>query len=716
MQTPALQFVLTVCCILPIHASKNIVCDALQQVYQTIQSDGRSCCEGTMAYGNIVCDNTDVADMKSTTKLLEYDVSTLKSVNERPFYNHHTAEERIEQIRKGNYGLTFIDKFKRPMGLINVSMKLKTHEFGFCGIINAKSAYDQANARMNQEYMNAFESMQFSSLGFENRFKYKQRDNYNNVNDTELMNWVSSLNVPVAFHLILYSRWSNMDVELSDGEIRAIKAYNSTFLHDITVEENGEYATQDAFLLSLSDIDIYMRYMVHYQIIQSGFDDLVSEYEITNELLPFGDLSELNFTNNALLPNRFEPTDGYLYTRYMNENVTLDEFFEIVAGWIAYAQSLTTKPLYVNEPGVLNDPYSTSTGYEGRRKWYLYYIGKIDEYLLQQNARPIDRIGFQGRARQGSTVFTSTLLDSGYDVLATRMLSPATSDRKLYDNIDAFSRKYPEKELMITEMEVREEHNPDLNDEERIDLFKRQMTTYFSHPAVNKICWWRVEDRLNTMSPLWTPSYTPTDLGNAWINLTQHMWTTEIDTQTTTQGHLLFRGFKGLYAGIAKIDNDTLVEFEFQTNDIIQTATPFQRFVELDYIKTSEFEVAIYETLGLSNFSSRIGSYTTGSTPSYGHITYKTSDPRFDINGDVLVSNELLSNGSYSVEIIGTDETNTSVSSMVTFEIVDKIPLLYEDFNKLFQMSAFATLPVISAVRVEHIMNDEILKVTAGNW
>lgn len=186
--------------------------------------------------------------------------------------------------------------------------------------------------------------------------------------------------------------------------------------------------------------------------------------------------------------------------------------------------------LYINEYSILS---GKKTG---------DYISFIQR--LREAGAPVDGIGVQGH-----------ITEYGFSSIG-----------QMKQNLDDLSRL--ELPIKITEFDVSDEviekmyfplkeesegGDRSLVEKARADYTRKAMTIFYGTPKVEGVYLWGFQDKSHWRGMegehvgLFDNNFQPNQVGQAFQNLIQEQWTTNVDTVSNDQGQLDFKGFPGVY-------------------------------------------------------------------------------------------------------------------------------------------------------------------------
>lgn len=259
-------------------------------------------------------------------------------------------------------------------------------------------------------------------------------------------------------------------------------------------------------------------------------DTNLSDEAKANKLIA---LSEVHF-NHAIEKWDVEAWD------VVNENIgnfVIDELTptNTISYWFKLADELRKKynrpdvKLYLNEYQIISAimPYALD-----RPNKYM----KILDDLISVDT-PIEGIGFQSRIKNG-------------------YLSPETMYERLVD-FEKYNLPY-----QATEFEIRDSDIYTYSTPEKKQIMNEFLTIYFSHPNVDGIWHWTLNDKSDGSSPwaLFKYDGTPYPCGEEWMRTMDEDFNTNVSLTTSSNGNVSVRGFKGNYSVKVSYGNQTTTE------------------------------------------------------------------------------------------------------------------------------------------------------------
>ncbi|MDF7824060.1 sulfatase-like hydrolase/transferase [Pontiellaceae bacterium B12227] len=424
------------------------------------------------------------------------------------------AYERIDQHRKADLGLRVVDMNGDPVEGAQVSIKLKSNDFKFGGIMSLKDFTDEDNALgiSVQEYRDRFMAM-FNSVGLDNGFKPKQRTG-NEPLIPNFLTWAQTNNLPVRGHLLIWPGTPNnnhLPTELPDTPT------SYTILPKVEAVETA--LTNGSSQATIDALKADLKAEVDYMIGDWASKWSVYEWDVINETLS-------NFRVQELL--------GY----------------EETAGWFRIAESNVVDPdckLLINEFQIisarsfeLDDDH-----YTDRRDRYYESIG----HVLDNGGR-LDRIGFQSRVK-------------------FEVPNPQT----WYDRLEEFNQQYG-LPMVGTEFEVRDSDPPDTNffpydytEMERAEVTESLLTAYFSHPDTIGLHAWTYMKGFDREYSMCYYDGTVKLNGLAWYYLHRIRYNTDATLSSSLNGETSLRAFKGDYEITVSYKGQDYVASLAHTND-----------------------------------------------------------------------------------------------------------------------------------------------------
>jgi GH35 family endo-1,4-beta-xylanase len=223
------------------------------------------------------------------------------------------------------------------------------------------------------------------------------------------------------------------------------------------------------------------------------------------------------------------------------------------ARWFQIAKANSPLPdckMMINENQVISTGSSGSFIPAAQR--YQVTIDRIDN-----GGGHVDRIGFQSRFKYGH-------------------IDPAiVNDRLAY-----FENVYPDKELVGTEFEIKNEPDEFV----RAQMTEEIMTSYFSHRNVSGLNAWtflKTDERA-----LFLGNGTAKLNGLVWYYLHRMRYVTDESVHTGFSGSASVRGFKGLYEVAVDFNDQTYAStFTLSTNQTVTVQLPDISIPELLYAK-----------------------------------------------------------------------------------------------------------------------------------
>lgn len=193
-----------------------------KQYYAPVKSDV------TLEQGNLNCafffgfpsQTVEVADIrflnyKDTKSLEEMPVTEISYIGREPDAPWRSeAQERIEQIRKGDIEITVVDTFGNPLQGAEVSLSMQQHDFGFGSAIVASEYMS------NSTYRNKIHEL-FNEVVFENDLKwtsflYKSSVQVQQVSD--VLDDLQDRNIKMRGHNVIWPSWKFCPVYLQNYE------------------------------------------------------------------------------------------------------------------------------------------------------------------------------------------------------------------------------------------------------------------------------------------------------------------------------------------------------------------------------------------------------------------------------------------------------------------------------------------------------------------
>ncbi|MEI6077570.1 MAG: endo-1,4-beta-xylanase [Verrucomicrobiota bacterium] len=231
----------------------------------------------------------------------------------------------------------------------------------------------------------------------------------------------------------------------------------------------------------------------------------------------------------------------------VNESLERDNFPDVALPDDFVFRSLTAaaKVFPTNSILMLNEATEES--------WW-WFKGKSSPYyrlireMLGRGAR-VDEIGFQ---------FHVMKYDRWPQLLAGNIFTPANIF-KVLDQYADFGHP-----LAITEITFPTLPNTPEGERDQATVTRNFYRLWFSHPSVNAISWWNVVDgtahgdEVKLNAGLVHRDFSPKPAFTALDQLINHDWKTKFQTNSTTSGEILFRGFHGEYTVTAQAGGTTL--------------------------------------------------------------------------------------------------------------------------------------------------------------
>jgi GH35 family endo-1,4-beta-xylanase len=150
------------------------------------------------------------------------------------------------------------------------------------------------------------------------------------------------------------------------------------------------------------------------------------------------------------------------------------------------------------------------------------YMKILDDLISIET--PVEGIGFQSRIKNG-------------------YLSPET----MYERLVSFEKyNLP---YQATEFEIRDSDDYTYSTREKKQIMNEFLTIYFSHPNVDGIWHWTLNDKPDGSSPwaLFKYDGTPYPCGEEWMRTMDEDFNTNVTLTTDANGNISIRGFKGDY-------------------------------------------------------------------------------------------------------------------------------------------------------------------------
>lgn len=507
-------------------------CGILQNLYQETQEDGKSCCDGTLTFGNVMCIPAEASVWK------------------------RDADARIHKYRKIFQAVTFVTKNATnstvPLSGCNITLTHRRHDF-FHLAVKAKKVGEK------QTYRDIIKELRPAGVSFPNAFKYKQRNK--GWAGGALDGAMQYIDVPLRFHFLIPGSFNIMETVLTEDLVDGVRALFPTFLG--LLNSSFPYATE----LSSADLGKYIKYQIHYAI--TKHDSKVYEYDVMNMFSSLATLPE-DETEYASAPY------SEIYTVWLDEGKTKDAYLDDVASWILYAQTLTSKPLVMNDLALTTErgtpinyaDYTDGTTKHVPQEMYsaVAVLNSLNSKLSALGGRKIDKIGNMGRFNQRGVAAVNT--DGTKSYFYKDWMTPD----EVKDNIDYLARL--EIPVSITEFEPASASmnriDPSVWSNRTLLLEKMEewLTIYFSMPSIDKVVYWNL-DAQNQALPLATNDGVElTDAGLKWKELTQSVWSTVMDVQVSDEyGNVVYDGFKGIVAAHLEC-SDRMYAVEFHTEPL----------------------------------------------------------------------------------------------------------------------------------------------------
>ncbi len=122
------------------------------------------------------------------------------------------ANERIDQIRKGDIAVRVVDAQGKPVAGAKVRATLERHDFSFGCAISAPKFHGKFPDTDPETYRKAYLGFDFTMGGFNNGLKYKQRRNMAPLVPA-VLDWFKENEIPVRAHVLIWPGWDHMDPE-----------------------------------------------------------------------------------------------------------------------------------------------------------------------------------------------------------------------------------------------------------------------------------------------------------------------------------------------------------------------------------------------------------------------------------------------------------------------------------------------------------------------
>lgn len=136
------------------------------------------------------------------------------------------ANERIDQIRKGDTAIRVVDAQGKPVSGAKVRATLDRHAFRFGCALSAPKFSGKFPDTDPAVYKQAYLNFGFTMGGFNNGFKYKQRKNMAPL-VPPVLKWFAENEIPVRAHVLIWPGWDHMDSEAKTlaGKTEELRAY-----------------------------------------------------------------------------------------------------------------------------------------------------------------------------------------------------------------------------------------------------------------------------------------------------------------------------------------------------------------------------------------------------------------------------------------------------------------------------------------------------------